>query len=296
MSGSKSGAIKLEERLLVFSIFALLIIGFVEVLVGYFAGSIALIADGVHSWGDTIVSALVYVGIRLSRKSPDGKFHHGYGRAETVFGLMAAIVVVAIGAVLFYESYLAILDPLPLVYPEMAILTVLVAGVVSFAIALLKLRLARRAGSTALTVDAYNSLKDGSASIIVLVALVMASFGYLHFDAIGGVIVSLMIFVIAYVSIKESSIVLMDGCVCGDIFEDICGRAESVPNVRHLRNLRLRQVGRGIHIEATVEVDGQMNVIQADEVVSSVKKSIMGSHPEITKIILETVPSKGIDE
>lgn len=295
MSRPKAETMKLEERLLVFSIFALIAIGFFEVVVGYLAGSIALLADGIHSWADTIVSTLVYVGIRLSKKGPDGKFHHGYGRAETLFGLIAAMVVVAIGAVLFYESYLALLDPSPLAYPELAILTVLIAGVISISIALLKLRLARKTSSTALTVDAYNSLKDGSASIIVLVALVVASFGYLYFDAIGGFIVSILILVIAYISIKESSIVLMDGCICGDVFEDIYRKAEGMPNVRHLRNLRLRQMGRGINIEATVEVDGHLNVSQAEEIVSSVKKSIKDAHPEISNIILETVPYKGND-
>lgn len=292
MNSSKSGTMKLEERLLVFSIFTLIALGILEVVVGYFAGSIALIADGIHSWADTVVSTLVYVGIRLSKKGPDGKFHHGYGRAETVFGLMAAMVVVAIGAVLFYESYLAIFHPSPLIYPEMAILTVFLAGVISLSIAMIKLRLARKAGSTALTVDAYNSLKDGSASFIVLIALVITSFGYLLFDAIGGFIVSIMILIIAYISIKESSVILMDGCICGDVFEDIYSRAEGMPNVKHLRNLKLRQIGRGINVEATVEIDGQLSVSQGEEIVSSIKKSIMDAHPEISNIVLEMAPSK----
>jgi cation diffusion facilitator family transporter len=291
MSNSKK-TMKLEERLLVASIIILIAVGLMEVVVGYYAGSIALIADGIHSWADTIVSSLVFIGIRLSKRSPDGKFHHGYGRAETLFGLIAAMVVVAIGAVLMYESYLAFLDPTPIAYPDIAIATVFLAGVISMSIAVFKLRLARKAGSTALTVDAYNSLKDGSASFIVLIALVIASFGYPFFDALGGFIVSIMILIIAYISIKESSIVLMDGCICGDVFEDIYRRAEGIQNVKHLKNLRLRQVGRYIHMEATVELDGNMSVIQADEFVNSIKKSIIDAHPEISKIILETASSK----
>lgn len=287
---------KAEERLLEASIILLIAVGLMEVVVGYYTKSIALMADGVHSWADTIVSSLVFVGIKLSKRWPDGKFHHGYGRAETVFGLIAAMVVVAIGAVLLYESYLAFLDPSPLVYPNIAIGAVLLAGIISMAIAALKIRLARRASSTALSVDAYNSLKDGAASFIVLVALVLASFGYLFFDALGGLIVSVMILVIAYISIKESSIVLMDGCVCGDIYEDIYSKAEAVPNVRHLRNLKLRQVGRSVNMEATIELDGQMSVAEAEGTASAVKKSITESHPEISKVLLETSASKGDSE
>lgn len=288
MATSKAKAMKIEERLLAVSIAVLVVIGLVEVLVGYYAKSIALMADGVHSWADTIVSSLVFAGIRLSRRGPDGKFHYGYGRAETVFGLIAAMVVVAIGAVLMYESYLAFIDPSPLIYPNLAITAVFLAGVVSLAIAILKIRLARQTGSTALSVDAYNALKDGAASFIVLIAIVVASFGYLFFDALGGFIVSAMILVIAYVSIKESSIVLMDGCICGDIYEDIYSKAEGVQNVKRLRNLKLRQVGRSINVEATIELDGQLSISQAEGITSAVKKSIIESHPEISKVILET--------
>jgi cation diffusion facilitator family transporter len=292
MATSNAATMKIEERLLEVSIVLLVVIGLIEVLVGYYTKSIALLADGVHSWADTIVSSLVFVGIKLSRRGPDGKFNHGYGRAETVFGLIAAMVVVAIGAVLMYESYLAFLEPSPLMYPNLAIAAVFLAGVISLAIAFFKIRLARKASSTALSVDAYNSLKDGAASFIVLIALVLASFGYLFFDALGGFIVSVMILIIAYISIKESSIVLMDGCICGDIYEDIYSKAEAVPNVKHLRNLKLRQVGRAINVEATVELDGQLSINQAEDITLAIKNTILEAHPEISKIILETAAVK----
>ena len=292
MTNSKAEMMKIEERLLLTSIVILVIIGLFEVIIGYYTKSIALMADGVHSWADTIVSALVYAGIRLSKKGPDGKFHHGYGRAETLFGLMAAMVVVAIGAILMYESYLAFVAPSPLVYPSLAIAAVLVAGVVSFSIASFKIKLARRSTSTALSVDAYNSLKDGAASFIVLIALLLASFGYISFDALGGFIVSAMILIVAYVSIKESSIVLMDGCIyggiCEDIYNDVYRRIKEVPSVKRLSTLKLRQIGRTIKVEAMIELDGQLSVTQAEAITSTIKKTIMESHPEISNVILET--------
>jgi cation diffusion facilitator family transporter len=277
----------LEERLLLISIFVLISIGVIEVAVGYMALSIALLADGAHSFADSIVSVLVLAGIRLAKRGPDGKFHHGYGRAESLFGLIASMVVVATGAIILYESYLAFFINDQIVYPEMAIGIAVFAGVLSTVIALFKLRLAKKAASPALKVDAYNSLKDGSASFVVLVALVLASLGFHYFDAIGGVVISIMILAVAYVSIKESSIVLMDGCVCGDVFEAIYGTAEAVPGVKRLRNLKLRQIGRGIVVEAAVELDGGLSVVQAGEITSAIKKSIMDKNPDISKIILE---------
>jgi cation diffusion facilitator family transporter len=288
MSSNKVEMMKTEERLLAISIFALVAIGIMEVAVGYLASSIALMADGAHSFADSVVSVLVLTGIRLARRRPDGKFHHGYGRAETLFGLMAAMLVVATGAVILYESYLALFIPNQIVYPELAVSIAILAGAISTSIAVFKLRIARRVASSALRVDAYNSLKDGSASFVVIGALVLSSLGFHYFDALGGMVISVMILAVAYISIKESSIVLMDGCICGDIFEDIFSKAEQVPNVKHLRNLKLRQIGRSINVEAVVELDGQLSITQAEEIISAIKKSIIESHPEISKVILET--------
>jgi len=287
LKSDRSSMRNLEERLLIVSILALISIGVIEVVVGYMALSIALLADGVHSFADSVVSVLVLAGIRLAKRGPDGKFHHGYGRAESLFGLIASMVVVATGAVILYESYLAFFVLDQIVYPEMAIGIAVFAGVLSTAIALFKLRLARKAESPALKVDAYNSLKDGIASFVVLAALVLASFGLHYFDAIGGVVISVMIMAVAYVSLRESSIVLMDGCVCGDVIEVIYGAAEAIPGVKRLRNVKLRQVGRGIIVEALVEIDGGLSVAQAGEITSAIKKSIMSKNPDISKIILE---------
>ncbi|MCJ7759610.1 cation transporter, partial [Candidatus Bathyarchaeota archaeon] len=53
----------------------LVLVGIVEVSVGVFSSSLALIADGVQSFGDAVVSLIVWIGLRLSGKAPDGKFH-----------------------------------------------------------------------------------------------------------------------------------------------------------------------------------------------------------------------------
>jgi len=87
----------------------LVLVGIVEVIVGVFSASVALVADGVHSFSDAAVSLIVWLGLRLSRKAPDGKFHFGYYRVETFSSIVAAVVMSVLGAIILYESYQVLL-------------------------------------------------------------------------------------------------------------------------------------------------------------------------------------------
>src|SRR3712207_4731792 len=64
-----------------------------------------------------------------------------------------------------------------------------------------------------LKTDAKNSIKEGSASLIGFGSVVIATqFGFLQMDAIGGMIISVYIFSVCYMSLKKSSFILVDSC------------------------------------------------------------------------------------
>lgn len=284
------GMQKREERLLLASILVLLAIGAAEVVLGYFVRSIGLIADGVHSWADTAVSVLVFVGIWLAKRSPDKTFRHGYGRAETLFGLIAAFVMVMLGFLIIYESILAYLSPVEILNPLLGGGTALLAGAISLIVALMKWRMVKKTGSEALSVDAYNSIKDGAASFVVVGGIALSSIGFLFFDAIAGLIIGVMIIIVGWVSIKESSIVLMDGCLCADRVRGIFDLAQRIPGVKKVHSVKFRKVGRGIFAEATVQLEGGISVYEAHRIVTELKKMIMQQDSEIARVTVEIEP------
>ena len=55
------------------STFASISIGLLELLVGFFTGSVALVSDAVSSFADASVSTLVWLGLRFARKDRDGR-------------------------------------------------------------------------------------------------------------------------------------------------------------------------------------------------------------------------------
>ena len=88
------------QRIAIISFFVNLVIGVLELGVGTIFGSLALSADGIHSFVDAIVSLTVWFGIRYSQKKADGKFHYGYYKFDAIFSLFAAMIMVASGLVI----------------------------------------------------------------------------------------------------------------------------------------------------------------------------------------------------
>ncbi len=70
---------------------------------GVLGGSVAMIADAVHSLSDLATDAIVYVSVRIAAQEADEDHPYGHGRAET-------IGAAATGAALVLVSVFLILD------------------------------------------------------------------------------------------------------------------------------------------------------------------------------------------
>ena len=267
------------------------LVGIVEVLVGVFSLSLALIADGVQSFADAFVSLIVWIGLRLSRKAPDGKFHFGYYRVETFSSVIAAFFLAALGAVILYESYLEFLSPTEIVNAEIGIVVASVATVIAFLLYMYKARAAKRYSSLALKADSVNSIKDVLTSFTAFTSLTLSEyFGLLGTDAVAGVIIAVFVFSVSYSIVKEASLVLMDACKCSDILVDIADIARCVKHVRSVHDIRMRKLGPYLMGDMHVVVDPDMTVREADQVATQVEERVSAEFDEITEVKIRIEP------
>jgi len=77
-----------------------LVVFAVKVIPGLLIGSVSLVADGFHSLGDLLTSAVVIWSFRASAKPPDREHPFGHGRIESVASLVIAVLLL-VGAVEF---------------------------------------------------------------------------------------------------------------------------------------------------------------------------------------------------
>lgn len=283
-------ALQKGQRISKISVVVLISIFLIEVLCGIYTGSIGLIANGMHSAGDALVSFIVWFGLRLAQREPDERFHYGYHKAETLSALIAAMLIFGIGAVILYESYLRLMQPVVLYLPSLAILIALMAGLNSGVLAIYKLKIAREAGSNAISIDAKNQLKDCFASFIVLIGVLFSTFGFPQMDAIAGVIIALFIFTIVYVTVKESAYILMDACVKCDGIASIKHIAENLKGVRKVQDLKLRSLGPFVMGEMEIAVDAWLSIQEVKIIKDTIEERVKNQFPYITRLTIEVEP------
>ncbi|HVP92963.1 MAG TPA: cation diffusion facilitator family transporter [Acidobacteriota bacterium] len=279
------------------SFVVLLLVGVVEVFVGIFSLSLALVADGVQSFADALVSLIVWIGLRLSGRAPDGKFHFGYYRVENFSSIIAAFVLTISGGIILYESYQGLLNPREIVNAELAMATALVATAIAGVILFFKARNARRYDSLAIKADAFNSIRDVLTSVTAFVAIALSK--YLNIratDSVAGIIIALFVFTVAYSVIKESSLVLMDACQCTDIVSDIEKIAKSVKHVKGVHGIRMRKLGPYLVGDMHIVVDGDMSVREADKVATQVEEEVKKEFDEVTEIKVRIEPPELSDK
>jgi cation diffusion facilitator family transporter len=72
--------------------------------VGLLSGSIALLADAVHSLSDIFTSLAVWLGMKLSQRRPSERFSYGFYRVETLAFLAVSVVVTVSGVEVLVAS------------------------------------------------------------------------------------------------------------------------------------------------------------------------------------------------
>jgi cation diffusion facilitator family transporter len=273
------------------SFFILVLVGIFEVFVGLFSGSVGLLADGAHSFADAAVSLIVWLGIRLSRKAPDGRFHFGYYRVETFSSIVAALFMIGLGIVILYESYQIFVYARQIFNAELAMAAALIATIIALFLSFYKLRAAKRIDSLALRTDALNSIKDVLTSLTAFFGIAFSHYlGIIQTDSIAGIIIAFFIFTVSYVTIKEASLVLMDACSCTEIVSDIENIAKGIHHVKSVQNIRLRKLGPYIIGDMHIEVDGNMTVNEADKITTEIEEKIKQEFDEVMEFKVRMEP------
>lgn len=265
----------------------LILLGIIQILFGeLWAKSIALTANGFDCVGDGFISATVWAGLRVYERPADDRFHFGYYKLENLASIAAAIVMMILAGYIIFRSYNQLIDPHPVQLPLIGIQLALFAAVVALGLGWYKHRKGRNGTLGSVKLDAFNTVKDGVASGLTVVALIAASAGFLIADAIAGFIIAGIIVSIGLVAIKESSYMLVDACdkdciIQGDLIRRI---TQNIDEIKEAHLIRLRRSGPVIMGELEIFVPGDMTISRfyeiREQIISKAKEKI----PELDRL------------
>lgn len=267
MSTKAAEAFAAGERIAKLSVLTLIGIGVGEIGIGFWTGSLGVTADGIDSISDSFVSLIVWVGLHFSRRRPDARFHFGYHKVESLSALFVSIGMIGIASYILYHAYETFLNPTEIAYPQVALAALLAAGTISLYRAFQMRSIAEKYSLLSLRTDASNSIKDGTSSFVVFANLLGASLlGIRQLDAVGGMIIAIYIYGVAYTAIKESSLVLLDACESPEMTAELTTALTTIDGISRVASIKLRPSGPFVTGIISVLVDGSLTVARAEEI------------------------------
>jgi len=176
---------------------ALLIL--VKVAVGIISGSVSIIAQAIDSLLDLFAAVITFFGLRFASKPADREHPFGYGKAESISGVVQGGLIFVAAAFILYQAITRIISGAAIEHVTAGIAVMAVCIVVNILLSRHLLRVARETDSIALEANARNLATDVYTAFGVLVGLVAVRITGLNIlDPIIAILVALVILKTAY--------------------------------------------------------------------------------------------------
>ena len=271
----------------------LVVLGVIQIFLGEtISKSVALTANGIDCIGDGFVSGIVWVGLRFFRRPADHKFHYGYYKLENLAAIGAAIVMIVLASYISYRSYLQLIDPHDIELPIVGAIIALIAALIAWGLGIKKYFEWKQSNLSSVKLDAFNTIKDGTASFLAVIALLLSGYGYPIADAVVGFIIAAIILSIGFATIKESSYILVDACdtECIEQGQVIRNMVDKMEDVKSAKIVRLRRTGPVLQGEIEIHVPGDMSIAEVNKIRSEINKILKERIPDIERLTVVAIP------
>ncbi len=241
----------------------------VKLFLGIMTGSAALIADAVHTLGDSVTSAVVIAGFVMAEKPSDKEHPFGHERMESIAALIVSNLLFIAGFELGLQSIKRIMIPSIHQAPVWVMVIVAVTLVLKEMMSRFAFELGEMIDSDALRADAMHHRTDVAATGIVLVALGASRFNLFFLDGLMGVAVSVIIFYSAYIIFRDAVNTLLGQAPSRELLATIKEEAMKNRDVLGVHDIIYHQYGTrsviSVHIEVTdIKSSAEHHMISED--------------------------------
>lgn len=218
----------------------------VEALGGWWSGSLALLADAAHMLVDAGALALAWAAAVYALRPADARRSFGYARMEVLAGFVNALVQLLLVAGIVYEAIRRLLALESIHIQSGVMLIVAAVGLVVNAIVLRSLHAHDHdnLNTAGARLHVFGDLLGSVAT--VLAALLVRYLGWEWADPALSLLVSLLILRGAFVLLKRSSHILLEGVPEGVAPEEIRAvLATADPAIAEIHHLHVWQIASG---------------------------------------------------
>jgi cation diffusion facilitator family transporter len=253
--------------------------------VGLSVGSMAILADALHSLTDVANNIVAFIVIRASRQPPDRKHPYGHQKFEVlavfVLATLLAVIAVEVATRAFARSEAEVVTSGWGLYLMLGVLGV------NIALSAWQRRWALRLKSPILLADASHTFSDVLITLVVIVGWQLSARGLPWLDTVCAIGVALMILYLAFGLFKRVIPALVDEQA---IEPELVARAvQAVPGVIRVPRVRSRWIGPDRAADVVVTVDPQMTTADSHAIADQVEK-LLERQFEVADITVHVEP------
>jgi cation diffusion facilitator family transporter len=278
------------------SLISNIILTILKIVVGTIFHSPVLLADGYHNAGDVVASAAALTSMRISKRPADEDHPYGHGKAEVISSAIVALILGVAAIYIAYESISAFFNE-----PEKASIIAFITAVISLVwkqvLYVYTIRIGKKANSKGLIATAYDHLADVYASLAAVLGIGLALIGdfyhikiFAYGDPIAGIIVTVLVFKLAYEIGKEALDTLMEKSVSPERLEDFTSLINSIPEVKRIDRLRAREHGHYVLVDLRVGVHGELTVQEGHDIIRKIKRVIKENNHDVDEVLIHLNP------
>ena len=247
--------------------------------------SVSLLASLIDSIMDSAASLINFFAVRYAMAPADKEHRFGHGKAEALAGLAQALLILSSIGLLISLTLGRLWDPVVVEKTSLGISVMIASMVLTAALIVLQQHVIKRTQSTAIEADSLHYVSDLFMNFGVIIALVLAAYGFYGADPYLALGISAYVVYSAWGIAKTAFHLLLDHELSDEERLTITQLALTQPLVLGIHDLRSRQSGHMQFIQLHLDLQDDMLLMHAHDVADALEQRIIEVFPYADVII-----------
>jgi len=289
--------IKLANKVEIRTVIINFILTAVQIVIGFLAGSAALISSAIHTLSDGATTIIVIIGVNVAGKKSDKSHQYGHERFESVASLIMAMILAIVGIGIGYSAVTEIIniskggeyEPM-----SMEIAALIIAGLTIAAKEWMfwyTRAAAKKINSGALMADAWHSRSDAMATVGAFFGILGAKMGFPVLDSVAGLIICVFIVKTAFDIFKNAANQMVDKACDIETFEKLEALILEQEGVMGIDELKTRMFGSKIFVDIEIAADGDLTLHEAHIIAERVHDAVEEAFAEVKHCMVHVNPA-----
>lgn len=279
---------KLKKSAIFASVSVAILLAGMKFFAFFATDSLAIFSSFVDSITDLFASIISFAAIYFSTKPANSTHRYGFGKAEALSALVQAAFVGISGLFVIVDGIKRLFFPIDITEAKFGIYIMLFSLFLTILLVIFQTYVAKKTNSLAIKADCAHYTVDFLTNSAVILSLIFVHYlGFIYFDVIAALFISVYLIFNAYLLAKDAIDLITDRELNPEIRNNIEHIVRKNKNIRGMHDFRSRNLGDVYYFELHLEIDGNLTLYQAHDLVETVEKDILRLYPNSQIIIHE---------